>query len=49
MKEVSSKRVALKIDVIGPENVQFAGASVQPGICTGWGSEGVKVFVQRNS
>ena len=29
MKGFSSKRIALKADVIGPENVLFAGASVQ--------------------
>ena len=38
-----SKRTALKMDVAGPENILFAGASVhQPGNFTGWGSEGVK-------
>ena len=33
---------ALKVDVIGPETIPFAGASRN---FTGWGSEGVKVSV----
>ena len=28
MKGFSSKRIALKLDVIGPENILYAGASV---------------------
>ena len=28
MNGVSSERLALKVDVIGPENIPFAGASV---------------------
>ena len=40
---LSSKRVAPKVDVIGPENILFAGASVHLSAenFTGWGSEGV--------
>ena len=43
MEALSSKRVALKVDVIGPENILFAGASVHLSAenFTGWGSEGV--------
>ena len=37
----------MKVDVIGPENILFAGMSLhlQPRNFTCWGSEGVKVFV----
>jgi len=38
MKGFSSKRIALKIDVIGLENILFGGNF------TGWGSEGVNVI-----
>ena len=43
MKRFSSKHIALKTDVTGPENILFAGTSCifQPGNVTGWGSEGV--------
>ena len=46
MKGLSSKRTALKVDVIGPENILFAGISIyifQPNNFTGWGGEGVKL------
>ena len=45
----SSKRIALKVDVIGPGNILFAGAIVriQPGNFTGWGSEGLMKAYQR--
>ena len=44
MKGFSSKRIAPKIDVTGPENIPFAGASAfHPGKFTGGGSEGVNV------
>ena len=45
MKGFSSKRVALKVDVLQDlENILFAEVSVhfQPGHFTGWGSVGVK-------
>ena len=43
MKGLSSKRIALKVDVIGPEYILFARASVRLSAWkfTGWGSEGV--------
>ena len=46
MKGFSSKRIALKVDVIGPENILLAGASVHhsAGNFKGWGSEGVKLL-----
>jgi len=42
-KEFSSKCTALKIEVTGPENTQFAGTSLHLSArkCSGWGSEGV--------
>ena len=45
VKGVSSKHTALKVDVIGPQNILFAGASVHLSArnFTGWGSEGVNV------
>ena len=46
MKGSSSKRTALKVDGIGPENVLVAGACVHhsaPKPFTGWGSEGVNI------
>ena len=45
MKGFSSKDTALKVDVIGPENMLFVGAFAcifQTGNFTGCGSEGVK-------
>ena len=48
MKGFSLKRIALKIDFIGPENILFAGVRpciFQPGNFTGWGSEGVKTGI----
>ena len=48
MKQFSSKCIAFKIDVTGPENILFAGASVhiQPENFKGWVSEGVKKAVE---
>ena len=51
MKGFSSRLKALKVDVIGPENILFAGESVHlsaRNFFTGWGREGVKdVVTQR--
>ena len=43
MKESPSKTIALKIDVIGPEKILFAGASMLHSAWnfTDWSSEGV--------
>ena len=48
MKGISSKHIALKVDVTRLKNILFAGMSVhlsqfQPGDFVGWGSEGVKI------
>ena len=46
VKGFSSKRIALKVDVTGPEDTLFAGTSLHlsaPKI-TGWGDEGVNCF-----
>jgi len=43
----SSKCTALKVDVIGPENIVFAGAIMHLSawkFYRDWGSEGVKTF-----
>ena len=47
MKEFSSKRIALKVDVIEPENILFAARPciLQHGNFTSWGSEGVNCVV----
>ena len=48
-KVFSSKRIVLKIDVVGPEIycLEARPCIFQPGNFTGWGSEGVKpVFIQ---
>ena len=52
VKGFSSKRTALKTDVVGPETdvvgpetrcLQELPCTIQPGNVTGWGSEGVKM------
>ena len=42
MKGFSSKHITLKVDVIGAENILFAGASVHLSERTSCGSDGVK-------
>ena len=49
MKGFSSKHIALKVDVIGAENILITGASFQPGNFTGWGSEGVNAKDNKTS
>ena len=46
MKGSPSKCIESKIDVIGPENILFAGSSciIQPGYFTGCDSEGVNLL-----
>ena len=48
VKGLSSRRTALKVDVIGPENVLFEGTflHLSAGNLTGWGSEGVKASLE---
>ena len=50
MKGSPSERVALKVDVTGPVNILFAGASAHFSVrnCTGWRGDGVKAELSLN-